>query len=49
MLNWSTVKDIDTEKRPEGNNHILTTPVHGNTPLDLMNKTSRLIQDVKIL
>lgn len=46
MLNWSTVKEIDTEKRPEGNDHILTTPVDGKTPLDLMNKTSKLIQDV---
>jgi len=45
MLNWSTVKDVDTEKKPEGSNHILTTPVKGSTPLELMNKTSKLIQD----
>jgi hypothetical protein len=47
MLNWSSVKEVDTKKKPEGNNHILTTPVKGNTPLDLMNKTSELIQDVE--
>jgi hypothetical protein len=47
MLNWSTVKDVDTEKKPEASNHILTTPVKGNTPLDLMNKTSKLIQEVE--
>jgi hypothetical protein len=47
MLNWSTVKEVDTEKKPEASNHILTTPVKGNTPLDLMNKTSKLIQEVE--
>ena len=51
IYNWLHVKSIDTEKRPADKNHILTAGSkreNGETidHLDLMNKTSVLIQDV---
>ena len=54
MLNWSSVKAIDTERRPEARDHILNTEINkedGTTtsPLQLMNKTSILIQEVTLV
>ena len=54
MYNWSQVKSIDTEKRPEDKNHILTAGSKRENGehidhLQLMNKTSILIQQVPIL
>lgn len=51
IFNWSNVKSIDTEKKPEQNNHILSETIQREdgsttTPLNLMNKTSSLIQEV---
>ena len=47
--NWMKIKEIDTLKRPEGEDHILSRPIEkkdgSTTPLDLMNKTSTLIQN----
>ena len=48
--NWLKIKEIDTNKRPESKDHILSTPIKKEdgsttTPLDLMNKTSVLIQE----
>jgi hypothetical protein len=51
ILNWANVKSVDTEKKPEVKDHILLATVNKKdgsttTPLETMNKTSVLIQNV---
>ena len=46
IQNWNKVEEVDTQKKPESETHILTVEKNGETPLQRMNKTSELIQAV---